>query len=68
LRKRFLQLKEVSECFHASGDDDIVKIHASDVKAYREFLVAKLTAIKHIASMRSRFSINEVKNSNEILL
>jgi len=38
------------------------------MKEYREFMVTKLTTIKHIGSTHSTFSINEVKNSTEILL
>ncbi len=67
--KEIIQLDEVSECFHVSGDYDyILKIHVADMKEYREFMVTKLTTIKHIGSTHSIFTINEVKNSNEILL
>lgn len=64
-----LKLEEVSECFHVSGDYDyILKIHVEDMKAYREFMVTKLTTIKHIGSTHSMFTINELKNSTEIIL
>lgn len=67
--REVLKLDEVSECFHVSGDYDyILKIHVEDMKAYREFMVTKLTTIKHIGSTQSIFTINEVKNSNEISL
>mgnify|MGYP003639614581 FL=1 len=67
--KEILKLPEVSECFHVSGDYDyIIKIHVSDMKEYREFMVTKLTTIKHIGSTHSIFSISEVKNSNIIYL
>tara|TARA_R110002073_G_scaffold313380_2_gene485252 strand:- start:17067 stop:17525 length:459 start_codon:yes stop_codon:yes gene_type:complete len=67
--KEILKLDEVSECFHVSGDYDyILKIHVEDMKAYREFMVTKLTTIRHIGSTHSIFTINEVKNSNEISL
>jgi Lrp/AsnC family transcriptional regulator, leucine-responsive regulatory protein len=67
--KEILKLAEVSECFHISGDYDyILKIHVTDMKEYREFMVTKLTTIKHIGSTQSSFTINEVKNSNEIVL
>lgn len=67
--KEVLKLDEVSECFHVSGDYDyILKIHVRDMKAYREFMVTKLTTIKHIGSTHSIFTINEVKNSHEIYL
>lgn len=64
-----LKLDEVSECFHVSGDYDyILKIHVADMKAYREFMVTKLTTIKHIGSTHSIFIINELKNSTEIVV
>ena len=67
--KEVLKLKEVSECFHISGDYDyILKIHVTDMKEYREFMVTKLTTIKHIGSTHSTFTISEVKNSTEIPL
>ncbi len=65
--REILKLDEVSECFHVSGDYDyILKIYVQDMKAYREFMVTKLTTIKHIGSTHSTFSIEEVKNSTKI--
>ena len=65
--KEVLNLTEVSECFHVSGDYDyILKIYIKDMKSYREFMVTKLTAIKHIGSTHSIFAINEVKNETII--
>jgi Lrp/AsnC family leucine-responsive transcriptional regulator len=61
------QLDEVVECFHISGDYDyILKIHVRDMEAYREFMVAKLTAINNIGSTQSSFVINEVKHTTAI--
>ena len=59
-----IQLKEVIECHHVSGDYDyILKIVVKDMEAYREFLVTKLTTLQHIGSTHSTFMINEVKNT-----
>ena len=67
--KEIVQLDEVSECFHVSGDYDyILKVYVKDMKSYREFMVNKLTALKHIGSTHSIFTIDEVKNSTEISL
>jgi Lrp/AsnC family leucine-responsive transcriptional regulator len=67
--KEILKLDEVSECFHVSGDYDyILKLYVENMQAYRDFMVTKLTTIKHIGSTHSIFTINEVKNSNEISL
>jgi Lrp/AsnC family leucine-responsive transcriptional regulator len=65
--KEVLNLPEVSECFHVSGEYDyILKIYVKDMKSYREFMVTKLTVIKHIGSTHSVFAISEVKNETII--
>lgn len=65
--KEIVQFPEILECFHVSGDYDyILKICVKDIKEYREFMVTKLTSLKHIASTQSSFSIKEVKNSTVI--
>jgi Lrp/AsnC family transcriptional regulator, leucine-responsive regulatory protein len=62
-----IQLKEVLECHHVSGDYDyILKILVKDMKAYREFMVTKLTTLEHIGSTHSTFMISEVKNTTVI--
>jgi len=64
-----LKLPEVSECFHVSGDYDyILKIYVKDMESYRYFMITKLTAIKHIGSTHSIFTIGEVKNTTAISL
>ncbi|NRS89837.1 Lrp/AsnC family leucine-responsive transcriptional regulator [Flavobacterium sp. 7E] len=63
------QLPEVLECYHVSGDYDyILKIVVKDMKAYREFLVTKLTTLHHIGSTQSTFMINEVKNTTIVTI
>jgi Lrp/AsnC family transcriptional regulator, leucine-responsive regulatory protein len=60
-----VQLNEVLECHHVSGDYDyILKVLVKDMQAYREFLVTKLTSLQHIGSTQSTFMISEVKNTN----
>lgn len=60
--KEVVQLNEVLECFHVSGDYDyILKICVKDMEEYREFMVTKLTTLQHIGSTHSTFMIGEVK-------
>lgn len=60
---------EILECFHVSGDSDyILKIALENIKEYREFMVSKLTSMQHIASTKSSFVIEEVKNTTTIFL
>ncbi len=67
--KDVLKLPEVAECFHVSGDYDyILKIYVEDMESYRDFMITKLTAIKHIGSTHSIFMIGEVKNSTAITI
>lgn len=67
--REILKLVEVSECFHVSGEYDyILKVYVKDMDEYREFMVKKLTAIKHIGSTHSTFAIEEVKNTTLINL
>lgn len=58
------KLSEVLECYHVSGDYDyILKVQVKDMPAYREFMVTKLTTLKHIGSTHSTFMINKVKHT-----
>jgi Lrp/AsnC family leucine-responsive transcriptional regulator len=67
--REILKLQEVVECHHLSGDFDyILKIHVRDMEDYRNFMVSKLTAIPHIGSTQSSFTIKEVKQSTVIPL
>ncbi|MGB3145320.1 MAG: Lrp/AsnC family transcriptional regulator [Maribacter sp.] len=67
--KQVLQLEEVVECHHLSGDYDyLLKIHVQDMDAYRNFMVNKLTSMNHIGSTQSSFTIKEVKHSTAIPL
>ena len=62
--KQVIQLDEVLECFHVSGDYDyILKVCLKNMDEYRNFLVTKLTTLQHISSTHSTFMIGEVKNS-----
>lgn len=67
--KEILKLTEVSECFHISGDYDyLLKVCVKDMDAYREFMLNKITALKHIGNTHSIFTIGEVKNTTEIIV
>lgn len=65
--KEVTQLDEVVSCYHISGDYDyLLKVIVSDMEAFREFMVNKLTSINHIGSTHSMFVINEVKCTTSI--
>ena len=65
--KEVSNLAEVMECHHISGDYDyLLKVIVSDMEAFKEFMVNKLTSINHIGSTHSMFVINEVKHTTVI--
>ncbi|MBO3098584.1 Lrp/AsnC family transcriptional regulator [Gelidibacter pelagius] len=67
--KEVANLAEVMECHHISGDYDyLLKVIVSDMEAFREFMVNKLTSINHIGSTHSMFVINEVKHTTAITI
>ncbi|PVV49363.1 Lrp/AsnC family transcriptional regulator [Chryseobacterium sp. HMWF035] len=67
--KEVMNLEEVTECFHVSGDYDyILKIGVKDMEDYRNFMLTKLTTLQHIASTHSSFMISEVKNTTAVVL
>jgi Lrp/AsnC family transcriptional regulator, leucine-responsive regulatory protein len=64
-----MQLDEVLECFHVSGDYDyILKVAVQDMETFREFMVTKLTGLHHIGSTHSSFVIGQVKNTTAFKL
>lgn len=64
-----IQLEEVLECFHVSGEYDyLLKVVVKDMEQFRTFMVTKLTTLQHIGSTQSSFVINEVKNTTQIAL
>lgn len=67
--REVIELQEVVECYHLGGDYDyLLKIHVSDMDAYREFMVTKLTAIRNIGSTQSSFVIKDVKHTTALPL
>lgn len=67
--KEVMQLREVMDCFHVSGDYDyILKIAVSNIKEYRQFVVTKLTSLQHIGSSHSSFVIGEIKSTTAMHL
>ena len=63
------KLEEVMECYHVSGEYDyLLKVCVSNMEAFREFMVTKLTTLKHIGSTQSSFVINEVKSETAVIV
>ncbi len=60
-------LTEVVECYCISGGADfLLKIMVSDMDAYKEFILNKLSALPNIGNAQSQFVVKEVKQSSII--
>lgn len=64
-----MRLSEVVECYNISGDYDfLLKVYASDMKHYQDFVFNKLGSVKSIGSTHSTFVMCENKNTFNINL
>ncbi|MGL1921001.1 MAG: Lrp/AsnC family transcriptional regulator [Hyphomicrobiales bacterium] len=53
---------EVIECFATSGDSDyLIRVVASDISSYDDFIQKFLLKIEGVAQVRSNFQLREVK-------
>lgn len=56
-------IPEVTECYNISGSYDyLLKIHAPNMKYYREFIINVLGTIDSLGSLESMFVMDEVKH------
>lgn len=63
--RRIMRIPEVIECYNTSGQYDyLLKVRASDMKQYQEFVLNKLGEIEQLASLESTFVMSEVKPFN----
>ena len=60
--RRVQRMPEVLECYNTSGSYDyLLKVRASGMKQYQEFLLTKLGDIDSVGSIESTFVMSEVK-------
>ena len=65
--RRIHRIPEVIECYNTSGQYDyLLKVRASDMKQYQEFVLNKLGEIEQLSSLESTFVMSEVKNHHGI--
>ena len=68
-KRAVLKLDEVLECHLVSGDFDyLLKARVADMKAYRKLLGETLLSLPHVNSSRSYMVMEEVKESEAILI
>ncbi len=59
-----IKIPEVTACYNISGDFDyLLKIYASSMKSYQEFLINKLGQLESLGSLQSVFVMDEIKQS-----
>ena len=62
-------IPEVTECYNISGSYDyLLKIHATNMKYYQEFILNVLGSIDSLGSLTSTFVMDEVKHNYGIPL
>ena len=67
--RRIMRIPEVTECYNTSGAYDyLLKVRASDMKQYLEFVLNKLGDIESLGSIESTFVMSEVKQNHGINL
>lgn len=67
--KDILKFPEVVGCFHISGDNDyLLKVLVPSMKAFRHFMVKKLTTLSYLGSTKSSFVMTTIKDSTAIPL
>ncbi len=63
------EINEIAECYNISGEYDfMLKIYASDMKSYQQFILRILGDLDCIGSLNSSFVLGEVKNNHTIPL
>ena len=56
-------IPEVTECYNVSGSFDyLLKVHAANIKYYREFVLNVLGSIEGLGSIESTFVMDTIKN------
>ena len=67
--KQVIDFKEVMECYHVTGDADFVlKVVMENIAAYNEFVLEKLSVVKNIGKVETRFCLSTRKYSTEVPL
>ena len=62
-------MPEVTECYPVTGDDDyLLKVVASDLKAYSRFLMEDLMRQPGITNIKSSFVLGEIKSTTAVPL
>jgi len=62
-----MAMAEVTECFPVTGEDDyILRVVATDLKAYSRFLMDHLMRLPGITNVKSVFALGEIKATTAV--
>lgn len=65
--RQIKKLDEVLECYHVAGEEDfILKIAVSSIEEYEKFILSKLTKIKGVNKVNTKFVLSTVKYNTKI--
>jgi len=65
--EQVIQFKEVMECYHVTGEADFVlKVALENIEAYNQFVLERLSVVRNIGKVESRFCLSVRKYSTEI--
>lgn len=65
--RQIKKLDEVLECYHVAGEEDfILKIVVSSIEEYEKFILSKLTKIKGVSKVNTKFVLSTVKYNTKI--
>ncbi len=68
-RKSILEISEILECYHISGDSDfMLKVVVKDIRDYERFMREKLLKVKGIGQIRTNFVLGTTKSTTKIPL
>ena len=66
-RRAVLEVPEILECHHVSGDFDfLLKVVVRDMRAYETFIRERLSKIKGVGQIRTSFVLGTTKYTTEI--
>ncbi len=67
IQKELLRDPKVQECYYLAGEGDfLLKVVVSDIAAYRDFLVSRLTGVEGVQRMRTMIVFDTLKHETMI--
>lgn len=67
--EKMMEIREVTECYSVTGSSDfLLKVHAPDMRYYRQFVLDVLGKIEAIQAVESVFVMSEVKHQTQLPL